>query len=281
MPAASKSAQGPANFAAQSLVRQSYADPQGTFATNLLGSVNLLEAVRRTDSVSTLVYITTDKCYRNDGSSKGFREEDELGGRDSYSASKACAELALDAYRESFLNMRAHFGAASARAGNVIGGGDRSVDRIVPDTIAALEAGRPVVLRNPSHIRAWLHVLDPLYGYLTLAAALAKDPKRFTGPWNFGPGESGMRSVEELARAIVAGWGSGKIDYGSGKAGPHEAPALYLSSEKAARELGWRAQWPFERAVSETVAWYRSVRDGNSPLQVSREQIRRFVETLP
>lgn len=269
------------HLAAQSLVRPSYADPQATFATNLLGSVNLLEAVRQTEGISALVYVTSDKCYRNDGTSNGFEEEDELGGRDPYSASKACAELAFAAYRESFLNGRPAFGAASARAGNVIGGGDRAIDRIVPDTIAALEAGKPVVLRNPSHVRAWLHVLDPLYGYLALAAALARDPARFSGAWNFGPGEQGKRSVEDLARAIIARWGSGDIAHGSNVAQPHEAAALYLSSEKARRELGWQALWPFNRAAAETASWYRAVLDGSSPLEVSRQQIRSYVEELP
>jgi CDP-glucose 4,6-dehydratase len=269
------------HLAAQSLVRPSYADPQATFATNLLGSVNLLEAVHQTESVSALVYVTTDKCYRNEGTSKGFDEEDELGGRDPYSASKACAELAFGAYRESFLNGRAAFGAASARAGNVIGGGDRAIDRIVPDTIAALEARKPVVLRNPSHVRAWLHVLDPLYGYLALAAALVRDPARFSGAWNFGPGEKGVRSVEDLARAIIARWGSGDIAYGSAEAQPHEATALRLSSEKARRELAWQALWPFERAAAETASWYRAVRDGSPPLDVSRQQIRRYLDELP
>ncbi len=202
------------HLAAQSLVRQSYIDPQATFATNLLGSVNLLEGVRQTEGIRALVYVTTDKCYRPKPTREGYREDDELGGEDPYSASKACAEIAFHAYRQSFLAQRRALGAASARAGNVIGGGDRASDRIVPDTIAALEAGRPVVLRNPAHVRSWLHVLDPLYGYLKLAAALARDPARYSGPWNFGPGPGAMRSVEELARAIIAAWGAGEIAYG-------------------------------------------------------------------
>src|SRR5438094_5574791 len=184
------------HLAAQSLVRQSYVDPQTTFTTNVLGSINVLEAVRRSDGVRALVYVTSDKCYRSNEVPDGYREEDELGGRDPYSASKACAELAFRAYRESFLAGRAGLGAASARAGNVIGGGDRAADRIVPDTIAALESGRPARLRNPGHIRSWLHVLDPLYGYLMLAAALARNPAGFSGHWNFGPGREAMRSVE-------------------------------------------------------------------------------------
>ena len=268
------------HLAAQSLVRQGYADPQGTFATNLLGSVNLLEAVRTTDSVRALVYVTSDKCYRNDGTRTAFREDDALGGADPYSASKACAELAFQAYRESFFAARGGLGVASARAGNVIGGGDRAADRIVPDTITALETGNPVRLRNPAHIRAWLHVLDPLYGYLALAAALLREPARFSGAWNFGPAATGMRSVEELARALVARWGSGTIAHDVAQEGPHEAAALYLSSEKARCELGWQALWPFERAAAETASWYRAVRDGSPPLEVTRQQIARFTSEL-
>lgn len=268
------------HLAAQSLVRQGYADPQGTFATNLLGSVNLLEAVRTTDSVRALVYVTSDKCYRNDGTRTAFREDDALGGADPYSASKACAELAFQAYWQSFFAARGGLGAASARAGNVIGGGDRAADRIVPDTISALETGKPVRLRNPAHIRAWLHVLDPLHGYLALAAALLHEPVRFSGAWNFGPAETGMRSVEDLARALIARWGSGAIASGAPQKGPHEAAALYLSSEKARRDLGWQALWPFERAAGETALWYRAVRDGSPPLEVTRQQIARFTSEL-
>jgi len=262
------------HLAAQSLVRRSYADPQTTFATNVLGSANLLEAVRRSEGVRALVYVTTDKCYRNKEMAGGYREDDELGGGDPYSASKACAELVFHAYRESFLARREGLGMASARAGNVIGGGDRAADRIIPDTIAALEAGRPAVLRNPCHIRSWLHVLDPLYGYLMLAAALARDPARFSGPWNFGPSREAMRSVEDLVRTVMTAWGPGEIAYDLNDEAPHEAAALYLSSEKAQHELGWRALWPFERAAAETARWYRSVGEGCPPLEAAREQLR-------
>ena len=265
------------HLAAQSLVRRSYVDPQTTFATNVLGSTNLLEAVRRSEGVRSLVYVTTDKCYRIKETPSGYREEDELGGGDPYSASKACAEVVFHAYRESFLARRDGLGAASARAGNVIGGGDRAADRIIPDTIAALEMGKPAMLRNPGHVRSWLHVLDPLYGYLMLAAVLARNPARYSGPWNFGPGEEAMRSVEDLVRAVIAAWGSGKIAYDSNTGAPYEAAALYLSSDKARRELGWRALWSFERAAAETVHWYRSVGEGLAPLDATREQIRAYM----
>src|SRR5271168_2051041 len=173
------------HLAAQALLRRSYAEPQETFATNLLGSVNVLEAVRATPGVQALVFVTSDKCYLNREIHRGYVEEDELGGHDPYSASKACAEIAFRAYNDSFL-ANSGTGAASVRAGNVIGGGDRSQDRIVPDSIAALEAGKPVLLRNPDAIRPWQHVLDPLCGYLQLAVALVRNPAGFRGSWNFG-----------------------------------------------------------------------------------------------
>jgi len=261
------------HLAGQALVRRSYAEPQATFATNLIGSVNVLEAVRHTDGIRALVYVTTDHCYRDRDWLWGYRENDELGGRDPYAASKACAELALKAYRESFFSARSGLGTASARAGNVIGGGDRAADRVVPDAVAALESGRAVRLRNPAATRSWLHVLDPLCGYLELAAALARDPVHFSGAWNFGPAEDGIRSVEDLARTVVAAWGAGRIEHAAELSPPHEAAALHLSSEKARRELGWRAIWGFERAAGEAVRWYRAVAAGKPPAAAALEQI--------
>lgn len=266
------------HLAAQSLVRRSYEDPQGTFATNVGGSVNLLEAVRETPSVRTLVYITSDKCYRNKEWLWGYRENDELGGRDPYSASKAAAEMAFQAYLDSFFRERPGFGAASVRAGNVIGGGDRSSDRIVPDVIGALERQEPVVLRNPRAIRPWQHVLDPLHGYLRLAAALAEDPARFSGAWNFGPDEQAIRTVDDLARALVRAWGSGDIRHATEEGAPHEATLLHLSIDKARRLLGWRPSYGFEEATEHTARWYRAVSDGKSPLALSRGQIQDFMK---
>lgn len=268
------------HLAALALLRRSYAEPQATFATNLLGSVNVLEAVRQTDDVRSLVYITSDKCYLNKERYEPYREDDELGGPDPYSASKACAELAFRAYDRSFLSHRNGFGAASARAGNVIGGGDRSPDRIVPDTIAALEAGKPIVLRNPGATRPWQHVLDPLYGYMRLAVALVRDPHRFRGAYNFGPDETAIRTVDDLARAMVRAWGSGEIVHRPDAAAPHEATLLHLSSAKARERLDWSARWDFERAAVETARWYRAVHDGASPLTASREQIAAYGREL-
>jgi CDP-glucose 4,6-dehydratase len=269
------------HLAAQALVRRSYAEPQVTFATNLLGSVNLLEAVRGCDSVHALVYITSDKCYVNKEWLWGYRENDELGGRDPYSASKACAELAIHAYQHSYFAQRERFGAASTRAGNVIGGGDRSPDRIVPDAISALLSGESIVLRNPKATRPWQHVLDPLHGYLMLALALVREPKRFAGSYNFGPHETSIRTVDELANLAAKVWGRGDVVHRADPDAPHESTLLHLSSEKAHGLLGWYPTWAFDRAVTEAVTWYREVRDGRAPLDVTRQQIRTFMEELP
>jgi CDP-glucose 4,6-dehydratase len=268
------------HLAAQALVRQSYAEPQVTFATNVLGSVNVLEAVRACESVRALVYITSDKCYLNKEWVWGYRENDELGGHDPYSASKACAELAFRAYADSFLAQRHGLGAATTRAGNVIGGGDRSADRIIPDTIAALEGGKPIVLRNPGATRPWQHVLEPLHGYLKLAAALVRDPKAFAGAWNFGPTERSIRTVGDLAGEAVKAWGGGEIVHQPVANAPHEAGLLHLSSDKANRLLDWHARWDFARSVAETVGWYRAVHGGEAPLDVSRRQIAGYMQEL-
>jgi CDP-glucose 4,6-dehydratase len=268
------------HLAAQALVRRSYAEPQLTFATNVLGSVNLLEAVRHSDTARSLVYITSDKCYVNKEWTWGYRENDELGGPDPYSASKACAELAFHAYNESFLSHRGQFGAASTRAGNVIGGGDRSADRIVPDTIAAIESDQAVVLRNPTATRPWQHVLDPLYGYLKLAAALSQDPRRFSGSWNFGPDDRSIRTVDDLVQRVVEVYGQGAAVHRPDPQAPHEATLLYLSSDKAHRLLNWHALWGFERAAAEAALWYRSVHDGAKPLEVSRRQIATYMQEV-
>jgi CDP-glucose 4,6-dehydratase len=265
------------HLAAQALVRRSYAEPQLTFHTNVIGSVNVLEAVRLCPSVRSLVYITSDKCYLNKEWLWGYRENDELGGHDPYSASKAAAELAFHAYAASFLNHRAELGAATTRAGNVIGGGDRSADRIVPDTIKALSEGRPVILRNPGATRPWQHVLDPLYGYLKLGAALHQEPKRYSGSWNFGPDDRSIRTVGDLARAVIDVWGEGEVIHQVDPNAPHEANLLHLSSDKAHRQLGWHALWDFERAATETASWYRAVHDGAAPLEVARQQIARYM----
>ncbi len=267
------------HLAAQALVRRSYDDPKTTFDTNLGGSVNILEAVRSAPSVRALVYITSDKCYLNKEVTRGYREDDELGGRDPYSASKAAAEQAFAAYRASFFGGSDSPGLASTRAGNVIGGGDWSADRIVPDCIRALAQGHDIVLRNPAATRPWQHVLDPLSGYLLLAANLYHDPGSSPGSWNFGPGAEVAMSVGDLAEQIVALWGSGRIRIETPADLPHEATLLHLDIGKAERELGWHPTWPLDRTVSETVEWYKQVGGGHPAIDMSRAQIKAFMES--
>jgi CDP-glucose 4,6-dehydratase len=266
------------HLAAQSLVRPSYADPKGTFDTNVAGSVNILEAVRATPSVRSLVYVTSDKCYRNKEWVWGYRETDELGGRDPYSASKAAAEIVFSAYCDSFFAHRDGFGAASVRAGNVIGGGDWATDRIVPDCLRALQRGDGVQIRNPGSTRPWQHVLDPLSGYLLIAARLAEDPKRYGGAWNFGPVADDVRTVGDLANEIVRVWGSGVVGKRAEVNPPHEAGMLWLSCDKARQGLHWKAQWHFERAVRETVEWYKQVGLGADAAEVTRRQLLAYME---
>ncbi len=267
------------HLAAQALVRRSYRDPKETFDTNVGGSVNLLECVRETPSVNSLVYVTSDKCYRNREWIWGYRENDELGGHDPYSASKAAAELVFSAYADSFFRSRAGFGYATVRAGNVIGGGDWSVDRIVPDCIRALREDEPIVLRKPQSTRPWQHVLEPLGGYLTLAAALAQEPLRYSGAWNFGPDGEAARSVLDLTQFIVNRWGTGKIEVHASADDPHEAGLLHLNCDKAHHVLGWKPRWGFERTVSETVDWYRAVLSGESVFKISSDQIKHYMES--
>ena len=265
------------HLAAQALVRASYEDPKRTFDTNVAGSVNVLEAVRRTPSVRSLVYVTSDKCYRNKEWIWGYRENDELGGDDPYSASKAAAELVFASYARSFFQERPGFGAASVRAGNVIGGGDWSAHRIVPDCIRALLAEEPIVLRNPEATRPWQHVLEPVFAYLLLGARLLERPKELSGAWNFGPRAEATRTVKELADEVVRDWGSGEVVVERPPNAPHEAGLLQLNCDKARQQLGWEATWGFTEAVGATVEWYRRTSDGAAALDVSRHQIRRYL----
>ena len=268
------------HLAAQALVRRSYCDPKGTFDTNVGGSVNLLECVRETPAVKSLVYITSDKCYRNKEWIWGYRENDELGGHDPYSASKAAAEMVFAAYGVSFFRSRSDLGYATVRAGNVIGGGDWSVDRIVPDCVRALRDGAPIILRKPQSTRPWQHVLEPLGGYLTLAVALVQNPTKYSGSWNFGPEGDAARSVLGLAEAIVDRWGSGTIEVRTSADDPHEAGLLHLNCDKAHQVLGWNPRWNFERTVTETMDWYRAVLSGESVSKISGEQIEKYMESI-
>ena len=266
------------HLAAQPLVKRSYEEPKLTFDTNVGGSVNVLEVIRSTPSLRAAIYVTSDKCYRNREIPRGYRETDELGGIDPYSASKAAAEMAFGAYFESFLKARKNFGIASVRAGNVIGGGDWSADRIVPDIVRALRKRDPITLRFPQATRPWQHVLDPLSGYLQLAARLAGAGHRFSGSWNFGPGESAIRTVRDLAEAFVSHWGEGRIRIRKGARRVHEAGLLQLNSDKAHRLLRWHPRWAFDDAVSRTAEWYKGVLAGRPASEISQGQIQAFME---
>lgn len=248
------------HLAAQPLVRRSHREPVVTWATNVMGLVNLLEAVRRTPSVKAVVVVTSDKCYANDGGQHVFTEADALGGRDPYSASKACAEIVAASYRASFFShddgRGRPVGLATARAGNVIGGADWSDDRLVPDLVRGACAGPPTRLRDPQAVRPWQHVLDPLAGYLLLGQRLWTDPLAPGGAWNFGPGPAGHLPVATLAERLAAHWPAIRTASDT-PTGPHQAGWVALDCRKAKDELGWLPVWDIDAALQRTVLWYR------------------------
>jgi CDP-glucose 4,6-dehydratase len=250
------------HLAAQPLVRLSYEDPRRTFDTNVGGTVNLLEAVRHTPSVRVLVNVTSDKCYDNKEWVWGYRECDPMGGHDPYSASKGCAELVFQAYMKSFFSGKASsgmpIGAATARAGNVIGGGDWGKDRLLPDCIRALSAGEPIRVRSPMAVRPWQHVLEPLCGYLHLGARLWAAPEIYSGAWNFGPEEASHVTVKRLVESLITLWGHGSWEDLSDPNAPHEARLLKLCCDKARGELGWRGVLDMDECLRMTAAWYKS-----------------------
>jgi CDP-glucose 4,6-dehydratase len=265
------------HMAAQALVRRSYAEPVATYATNVMGTVHLLEAVRRAPSVRAVVIVTSDKCYENSGSLWGYRETEALGGHDPYSNSKACAELVTDAYRKSFFALPGAAAIASARAGNVIGGGDWAEGRLTPDAIKAFLAGAPLKIRNPSAVRPWQHVLDPVLGYLLLAERLcAEDPHTQAG-WNFGPLLSNDVPVAVMADTLVRLWGSGARWERDGGEHPHEASQLRLDSTKAMTKLGWRPRLDLDEALRLTVDWYQAFQKGGDMRAVALAQIERVL----
>jgi CDP-glucose 4,6-dehydratase len=266
------------HLAAQPLVRQSYLDPLETFSTNVLGTANVLEAARGLDDLIAIVCVTTDKCYANDGRTTGYLESDRLGGHDPYSSSKACAERVTQCYRDSFFADRS-IGVATARAGNVIGGGDYCADRLIPDVVRAFRANLEPKLRNPKAVRPWQHVLEPVSGYCLLAEKLAADPRRFAKGWNFGPSSEDMASVETVVREFARNWGRTE-DY-SAQAGnhPHEAEVLTLNSAMAGRELGWVPRLSLRTAVEWTAEWYRAELDGKDAADLCLAQIRHYFAT--
>lgn len=261
------------HLAAQSLVRASYAEPVDTFATNVMGTVHLLEAVRQTPGIEAVVVVTSDKCYDNQGLGRSFREIDAMGGHDPYSSSKGCAELVTAAYRHSFFGNAGAARLATARAGNVIGGGDWCRDRLVPDIMRAITVAEVVRIRYPQAVRPWQHVLDPLIGYLVLAQCLASDASDAAEAWNFGPGTDSEVSVATLVEDLFKLWGPParwELDRDNH---PHEAAILRLDCSKAQSRLDWRPLIGFATALEMTVAWYRAFAAGDDMRAFSQNQV--------
>lgn len=272
------------HMAAQPLVRYSYEAPIETYAVNVLGTANVLEVCRKLRNLRAVVVITTDKCYENREWHWGYRENEPLGGHDPYSNSKACAELVTDSYRRSFFNSGRSANVvniASARAGNVIGGGDWAADRLIPDAVRAFEAGRPVSIRYPDSIRPWQHVLEPLHGYLRLAEALSgKDGDRYAEAWNFGPGHQDARPVRWVMDRLTALWPSHPGWHVNGEAHPHEAGYLKLDCAKAHARLGWWPVLDLNRTLRLTADWYRVYRENGDLQAATQRQIGDYTKLI-
>lgn len=264
------------HLAAQPLVRYSYANPVETYATNVMGTVHMLEAVRATPGVGAVVNVTTDKCYENREWIWGYRENEAMGGHDPYSSSKACAELVTSAYRRSFLDP-AGVPVASARAGNVIGGGDWAEDRLIPDFLRALDEGEVLKIRSPRSIRPWQHVLEPLAGYLMLAERLHGEGMGFAEAWNFGPADEDARTVKWIVERLAEM--QENVEWESDDAPAlHEANFLKLDSSKARGLLGWQPKWRLQTALQKTLEWHQAWRNGEDMRAVSLTQIRQYSE---
>lgn len=267
------------HLAAQPLVRLSYLHPVETYATNVMGTVNLLEAVRQTDSVKAVVCVTSDKCYENTGFKTPFTEEDAMGGHDPYSSSKGCSELVAAAYRRSFfegVTSRQKVAVATARAGNVIGGGDWATDRLIPDVLTAFAKGQTALIRNPNSVRPWQHVLEPLRGYMQLAQALVTDELGYSGAFNFGPRSHDEKPVSWLVSKLSQQWGEGASWQIAAGQHPHEACTLRLDSSKAVSLLDWKPHLNLEAALQFTVDWYRAQTQGEDMKGKTLAQIEQF-----
>jgi CDP-glucose 4,6-dehydratase len=266
------------HLAAQPLVRASYREPLATFATNIQGTANVLDALRPLDAIRVVVAITTDKVYKNVEQPSPYRETDALGGHDPYSASKAAAEIVISSYRDSYLTER-NIAVASARAGNVIGGGDWSEDRLIPDAIRAWNASQPLQVRRPLAIRPWQHVLEPLAGYLRLAEHLWRQPS-LAGAYNFGPESTEAATVREVVQLAQSAYGQGQVVWGDGSEGQHEAGWLALEIAKARTALGFNPRWSLGEAVQRTMRWYRAQHDGADVRLLCEADIEAY-ETAP
>jgi CDP-glucose 4,6-dehydratase len=266
------------HMAAQPLVRYSYANPVETYATNVMGTVHVLESARSINALRATVIVTTDKCYENKEWVWGYRENEPMGGYDPYSNSKGCAELVTSAYRQSyFSNSNSINKVASARAGNVIGGGDWSEDRLIPDAIKAFEANKPLMIRNPLATRPWQHVLEPLSGYLILAQALYDQGLAFASGWNFGPRDEDNRSVQEVVDLLISGWSDSASWEKEGSEQPHEANLLKLDCSKARVQLRWAPKWNLDKTVQKIVEWQKAFQAKENMQEVSLAQINQYM----
>jgi len=270
------------HLAAQPLVRVSYKEPKLTYETNVIGTLNLLEAVREIQSVRVVIVVTSDKCYENKEWFYGYREIDPLGGYDPYSASKACVEILVSSYRNSFFNPESYgkthqTSVATVRAGNVIGGRDWQVDRLIPDCVKALSKGKPIKIRNPNAIRPWQHVLEPLSGYLILAQKMWKEPTKYCEAWNFGPYEKDIATVKEIVEKVINLWGKGKYEVESDTQF-HETGLLRLDISKAMIKLGWYPKWNLDIALEKTIKWYKMFYRGKEDmLRYSLQEIKSYI----
>ena len=267
------------HMAAQPLVRYSYNHPVETYATNVMGTVHVLECIRLLNTVKSAVMVTSDKCYENKEWVWGYRENEPMGGHDPYSNSKGCAELVTSAYRASYFTKERSVAIASARAGNVIGGGDWSEDRLIPDAIKAFENNQALIIRNPLATRPWQHVLEPLSGYLILAQSLYEDGNAFASGWNFGPKEDDVRSVQSLVELLIEKWGNSVSWKLQKNAQPHEAQALQLDCSKARQYLGWVPRWSLEQAIEKITDWQRAFQSQKNMQDFSLQQIHQYSST--
>ena len=266
------------HMAAQPLVRYSYANPVETYATNVMGTVHILESTRTIESVRATVVVTTDKCYENRERGAGYREDEAMGGFDPYSSSKGCAELVSSAYRQSYFSKSANH-LASARAGNVIGGGDWSEDRLIPDAIKAFESGNTLMIRNPLATRPWQHVLEPLSGYLILAQSLFQDGEKFSSAWNFGPKDTDNRSVQEVISTLCQQWGPDAKWQQDSSSQPHEAGLLKLDCSKASKQLRWEPKWNLETAIEKIIQWHKAHLAKENMQALTLKQIDQYIHT--
>jgi CDP-glucose 4,6-dehydratase len=272
------------HMAAQPLVRYSYIEPVETYSTNVMGTVNLLEAVRSADSVKAVVNVTSDKCYENREWTWGYRENEAMGGFDPYSSSKGCAELVSTAYRNSYFHPEKYqthgVAIASGRAGNVIGGGDWAGDRLIPDIMRAITQGKPVNIRNPHAIRPWQHVLEPLAGYLQLAQKLYEEGAGYAEGWNFGPADEDAKPVQWIVAKLTGAWGEGASWTLDGGEHPHEAHYLKLDCSKAKARLDWHSKWHLEEALNAIIEWYRAHLVGKDMRELTLRQISAYNENI-